>query len=217
MPSGINMVPPKLQVTKSALPNRHRGGAGVQFVLLIVIIILFGWFVVIPEMQKLTVQKQTEAASITALEDIRKNKSSLTTLIQTLRDSSEEIEILDEALPIDNRITKVHFFLDSITKAAGMTLASVNVDAAQNTIVAGDHEDLEQPFAEERKLHTLGVTLNATGTMDQGIGMLKALEGDARIVDIEGVDISSDGGGTLSFRLKLKMYYYSPQAPVAAK
>jgi Tfp pilus assembly protein PilO len=210
-------IAPKLQSTKPRLAARGRQASVFEFILVLLIVILFYMFIVQPKMAELKTNQESLAAAQSQLQGIHTNKDKLSSLESTMKQSTAEVGLLDEALPIDTRITKIHVMLDSLIKAAGMTLASITIDSGQNAVVAGDQADLTRPFAQVRKLNPVVVSLNATGTMEQGIGLLQALESNARLVDADEVNVASDGSGTLSFRLKLKFYYYAPPPGAATK
>lgn len=209
MPDLTN-ISPRVQTTKPLLAHAGKRGSLFEFSLMVLIVLLFGWFILKPQMAALSASQEDLKAAQSQLDDIRSNKTQLLSLVDTMKKSTTEVASLDEALPIDNRITKIHVMLDGLVKAAGMSLASINIDSGQNKVVAGDQNDVDRPFAQERKLQSVIVTLNATGTMEQGIGLLRSLESNARVVDVDDIGVASDGSGTLSFRTKLKFYYYAP-------
>ncbi len=204
----VNLAPPKL----ATLPARRPTHSGFQAVLLLVVIVLFAWFIVLPTGQSLGNKQEQVKQSQAELKDIEDNAANLQSLITVMNapENNADLESLDEALPIDERISKVHLLLDQIVRASGMTLANVSVDGGQPEVAAGAKDDVQQPFRQERKQHVILATLGVTGNIEQGVGLMQLLENSARIIDVASLDVTSDGSGTLSFRFKLKMYYYAP-------
>ncbi len=203
----VDLAPPKI----SSVPIKRPTRSGFQAVLLLVVIILFSWFIVAPASQVLGSRQAQIKQANNELKDIQDNTANLNSLIQSLKNSQKQVDLLDEALPIDGRFTKIHVLLDQIVKASGMTLAGINVDPGKN-VVAGQKNDLEHPFRQERKQNSVDATLSVTGSMEQGVGLLQLLENDARIIDVDAIDVTSDGSGTLAFRFKLIFYFYAPAA-----
>lgn len=211
----VNLAPPKIAAPPVKRPTR----SGVQVILLLVVIVLFAWFIVLPASRTLGDRQEQVRQAKNELKDIEDNTANLRNLIDQLNnpDNQKDVQSLDQALPIDDRISKAHILFDQIVKASGMTLASVSIDQSTATsVVAGQKDDVNHPFQQERKQHVTQATLGVTGSIEQGVGLMQLLENDARVIDVDAIDVTSDGSGKLSFRLKLKLYYYAPAGGAAA-
>jgi len=160
-------------------------------------------------------QEQVKQANV-ALKDIEENNTALQSLVASINDPENQVKIesLDQALPVDDRVSKLHVMFDQIVRASGMTLANVTISQGETGAAAGEKDEVDDPFKNERKQKVVNVTLGVTGSIEQGVGLLHLIETNPRIIDVEALDVTSDGSGTLSFRLKLKLYYYAPAAAV---
>lgn len=181
-----------------------------QLVLLIVVIVLFGWFLVRPKTTKLSEYKsqrddlkatqQKQASDIKTVHD----------LVAKMQSSAGDVALLDETLPIESRVTRLQVLLSSIAQNSGMTLVNVSVDPGASGIAAGDKANLDKPFSKPKKLYTSDALINVTGSFDQLKALLSGVENNRRILDVDGMDISAGTDSLLTVHLKLKTYYYAP-------
>jgi len=180
-----------------------------EVLLLIIIIALFYWFIVKP--------KQTELAGLNTqyqqLSDqeakLEANKQKLTDAIADMANHPDAVAALDEALPLDNRVTKLYIVLESLTKSSVMTVGDINVAFPNSSPMAGDRTLLANPYSAKRTLQKLSTGLDVVGTFDQFQGLLKKIESSGRLINVTGIDIKSSTGVLLDFKLSLESYYYN--------
>jgi Tfp pilus assembly protein PilO len=163
-----------------------------------------------PKYQSLSSSKQTLKDAKASLQNLQGDKSTLSNLEAKLKSSSTDVTLLDEALPLDTRTSRIYIMVDSLVKASGMTLANIGVEIPTNAIAAGDTKLLADPLASPRKLESIPINVSITGTMDQFVNFLKQLEASSRIIDVEAIEVGAGQGPLLNFRLKLKTYSYAP-------
>src|SRR6476469_5499542 len=149
------------------LEERRLGSPIVQGILVLVVLVLFSWFILRP---KLAATMQTRADLQTnqiQLAKVQADQAELNRLINDLHAAPDDVALLDEALPLNDRITHVQILLESLVQSSGMTVAVINSDDSSKDVSAGDKELLANPYQANRKLHTITLTVSVTGTMEQ--------------------------------------------------
>ncbi len=193
------------------LDERKLGNPVVQGILVLVVLVLFSWFILSP---KYAATQQTGTQLKNAQSQLAKtmaDQSELNRLINDLHSAPEDVALLDEALPLNDRVTQVNLLLQSLVQSSGMTLAVANSDDSQKTISAGDKELLANPFQANRKLHTITLSVSVTGTMEQLKNLLSLMETNGRVLDVESLQING-GDPITKFSLTVKAYAYEPVA-----
>lgn len=193
----------------------------VEAILLLVAVILFVNFLVLPKKHtlgdnKAELQQLTEQSN-----GIEEKTSQLSNLISQMKSSKKDIAVLDSALPLNSRVTTTHVLLDNIISSSGLTLANISASIDDSIIASGDKDLLANPFGPTRQLQSVTVNLGLTGTMDQFLSFLKSLESSARIIDVTSLEITGNKNNLASFKLILKTYFYgaapdsgAPTAPI---
>lgn len=187
--------------------SKNYGNPGIQAFLLLIVLVLVSWFLIKP---KLVDSAQTRAelkAAETQLSGIQQDRKDLNKLVNQLRSSPEDVLKVDEALPLNGRITKMYVLLENLVRSSGMTLTLISAGDTSKTISAGDKEMLENPYQPGRELHTITLTTSVTGTMDQFKNFLELIETNGRVLDVETVEVI--GGDPLTkFRITVNSYAY---------
>jgi len=173
----------------------------------IIIVIVFIFFV--RPQSSLLSQKRTELAQLqTESQSIQQQKDSLAQLVNKVHQSADDIALVDEALPLVSRPTQLQLLMDGLVKASGMKTTEITFQQTAD-VVAGNKALLANPFGVDRKLKTSSFGLTVNGSMDQFKNLLQLIETNGRIIDIAGIDMSSDQA-SITFKLKLKAYSYAP-------
>lgn len=182
-----------------------------EIALLAIIIILFSWFVLKPKVIGLAQLRNEHEAINQQQAAVADQKAQLLELIGKLESSTTELAVLDEALPLNSRLTTMAVLTDSLAKSNGMSVASISVDGAESSkyIAAGDKASLTEPFKTERKLNTATVLITTSGTLEQFVGFLNAIENSTRVMDVQNIDISGQEQGQLLFKVKVRGYAFS--------
>lgn len=175
--------------------------------LLIVVIGLFYWFLILPKKTQInTLQAQYDQLN-TQDQSIENTESKLSQAVSDMRSHPTEVAYLDEALPLDNRVTKLYIALQNITQNSGMTVGDINIDSPSGD-VAGDKDTLANPYAVTRTLQKFTTALTVTGTFDQFQQLLKRIESSGRLLDVTGVNIQPSETDLFQFTISLQAYYY---------
>jgi Tfp pilus assembly protein PilO len=203
---------------KSISHNPQVTGPLSQSILLVVVIVLFTWFLLIPKYNS----TQEQHATLKGVEQQRaavdNDKKALESLIVELNDSKKEVRITDEALPLVGRISRLDLLLDSLAKSSGLQVAQINPEILPDFVSAGNREIMEDPFAASRSLQTTDVSMLVTGTIDQFRNFLQLLETSGRVLDVSELEITT-AEGVNRYRLTIKAYAYEVSAsdePVGA-
>ncbi len=183
-----------------------------QSVLLIVIIVLFGWFILQPKYAS-TKASRAELDSFKQQQaTLEADREELNRLINKLEDSEDEIKLVDEAVPLKTRATEISVLIESYSRATGLLLSQLNITGLEKFIAAGDKESLENPYAPGRDLQTADVQVVVTGSIDQFRNFLQLLETSGRIIDVDNLEVTSTSEG-VTFRLRMKTYAYMVGGP----
>lgn len=182
-----------------------------EIALLAIIIILFSWFVLKPRVIVLTTLRNEQKAIEEQQASVADQKNQLLELVSKLESSSTDVAVLDEALPLNSRLTTMAVLTDSLAKSNGMSVASIAVDGSESSkaIVAGDKTALSDPYKAQRKLNTATVLITTSGTLEQFVGFLNAIENSTRVMDVQTIDISGQEQGQLLFKVKVRGYSFS--------
>ncbi len=186
---------------------QHAGSPVFQSIFFLIVIILFSWFLLKPWLTKTLDGRAELRTNQEVLNALESDQRELNLLVNELKSSPDEITLLDEALPLTGRITKVNVLLDKLVRDSGMTLAVLSADDTQSIISAGDKPVLQNPYNPGRKLHTVTVTASITGTMEQLKSLLQLMETNGRVLDVESLQILG-GEPVTKFNLTVKAYSY---------
>lgn len=191
----------------TAFAAKQAGNPVFQSIFLIIVIVLFAWFLLRPWLEKTLDTRAELNTEQKVLDSIQADQRELNRLVNQLRTSPEEIALVDEALPLNGRISKVNVLLDSLVRSSGMTLAVLSADDTQSIVSAGDKTVLANPYQPGRKLHTITVSASITGTMEQLKNLLQLMETNGRVLDVESLQILG-GEPVTKFRMTVNAYAY---------
>lgn len=206
--------PPQIQ---SSDPIRVKAPVNPLFsILFFLLIVMLGWFLVWPKFSEVKV-KSGELRELQSVQDnFGELKANVNRLVEQMKSSRQDIALLDEALPVDNRLSKVYVIVESFAKASGLTLVNINTDTGDALAAPGALGESDTLFKTEKKLFISTMTLSLSGGYDQFVTFLTFLEESSRIVDVDSVDIAPGENGELGFRVKLKSYFYSSDSAGAS-
>ncbi len=192
-------------ITSKATGKSH---TAFEAILFLVVIGLFYWFIISPKqdsIKAIEVQydhlKQQEAL-------IQKSKKDLNQALSDLKNHPQEISQMDEALPLDNRVSKLYIALSSLTEGSGMTVGNINISYGGAAPMAGDKSVLTDPYGQKRSVQKLTTTLTISGTFDQFQALLEKLQNSGRIINMNSLNVASNQGGIYDFSVNLEAYYF---------
>jgi len=198
----------KNQFTSTGVPGNAVQHTAFEVVLFIVVIALFWWFLIIPK-QKDNNTLEADFKDLQGQEQrLRDNKQKLTAAIADVNSHKPELDIMDEALPLDNRVSKLYITLDALTQNTGMTVGNISIAFSGNDPMAGNKAALTSPYTVKRKVQKLTSTLNVIGTFDQFQTFLQKLETSGRLINVTSVDIDNGTEGKTDFNVSLEAYIY---------
>lgn len=202
----MDMKPPSIQnSTSNAL--RDSSSSIVQIVLLAIVLVIFSWFILKPKLSQSTEVSTNLKTANAQLTKVEQDQQMLNELITELRSSTKEVEKIDEALPLNGRISKAYVLLDNLVQSSGMTLTLINTNDSSKIVSAADKAILENPYQPGRELHTITLDVNVAGSMDQFRNLLELIETNGRVLDIESVTING-GEPVTKFNIEVKAYAY---------
>lgn len=197
--------PPSIQ--NSSVRNKDFGNPIIQVILFAIVLVLFSWFLLKPKLSRSIEYRSKLKAAQAQMAGIEQDKADLNRLVAELQSSDSDVAKVDEALPLNGRVSKAYVLLDSLVRSSGMTLTLISADDTSKAISAADKSMLENPYQSGRELHTITLSTNISGTMEQFKNLLELLETNSRVLDIESVDVV--GGEPLTkFRISVKAYSY---------
>ncbi len=204
-----NTAPPKYSSLTMNFKQPSARGKVFEAGLLLIISILVYWFLVSPKHSQLTAAKEQYQNLETQQKDLDANKKQLETAIADLKNHPREIAEMDEALPLDNRVTKLYIVLNDLSQNSGMTVGNISVSFNGSVDMAGNKALLTSPYAAKRTVQKLTTTMVATGSFDQFMALLEKLENSGRLINVTSVNIATGKEGAFNFTFNLEAYFYS--------
>ena len=192
---------------KSVYKRPDTGNPIIQAVLVLLALVLFSWFVLKPWITKALDSRSQLSTAQKQLTATEADQRELTRLVNELRSSPDEVALVDEALPLSGRVSKVNVLLDNLVRTSGMTISVLSAQDTKDIISAGDKKMLESPYQPGRVLHTITVTASITGTMEQLRNFLQLVETNGRVLDVASLKIIG-GEPITKFQITVKAYAY---------
>jgi Tfp pilus assembly protein PilO len=190
-------------------------GSVFEIVFLVVVIVVAYFYLVSPKQDEYgTIKNQLSTLKQKQI-TIENQKTAFDHLVQELDAEPQGVQALDQTLPLDSKPSKLYVLLESLMQSIGLTTGSVTVDADPTVVVAGSKTNAKQPFDMEHKVKPVGITVSATGTIDQLTGLLHSIETSTRLLEVSTLDVSQGRGNQLVFKIGLKAFSYSETASAA--
>lgn len=205
-----------MENTSAAISNikesRKTTTSIVEIFLLVGILVIVAWFLVKPKYEQNKSLRNNlntiQSEKATAENEI----AELQTLVGKLKTSSDNLKLVDEALPLNGRVTKLQALVENLTISSGMQLSFMELSNSGNLVSAGNKNALSDPYGQNRELRTDQLSVSLTGTIDQFKNFLQLLETSSRIIDISDFQISREVD-SLKFSMKIKAYAYEINKP----
>ena len=204
----MELTPPTPHFSGLAVKKTPPQGRIFEAVLLLVIVGLFYWFLISPKQNQLATAKTNVQNLQTQESGLANSKTKLEQAITDLHNHPDEVANMDEALPLDNRVTKLYIALNSLTQNSGMTVGNIGVAFNSGVDIAGNKTLLASPYASGRTLQKMTTSLVVSGSMAQFQALLQKLEDSGRLINITGISIVPAANGVFNFTLNLEAYYY---------
>ena len=166
------------------------------------VILLLAYFLVYPEYQNfkdLQTDLGVKKAEYTAKFDYY---SSISATYAELRSQSENVERIDEALPAEQVLGDLVYYLQEQVTKSGLALKSLYLSKSSNSTVENTVKDMT-------------ISLSLAGNYD-GLGsLISYLQNSARLFEVESISFGSAGEGTssgsqsiYSFSMQVKTHTY---------
>lgn len=178
-----------------------------QTILIVIVIAVFGWFVLGPKYSKTQQTREQLAQLEEQRSSLEADQLELNKLISELEDSKDEVKLLDEAVPLTARPTKIALVLETFAQNTGMTLSQLSVGTPEKFIASGNKDQLKDPFNGNREITAIEVSITAKGSIEQFRNFLTLLEESGRIIDVSALTVTSTQDGP-NYALRLKTYAY---------
>ncbi len=202
MPKNINIsLPPQMQTSRNSL---------FEVVLLVVACGLFSWFLIFPKKAQVAIKEANLEKYKTEQSKMASNLDNLDRLIKQLKNSSQEVKKLDDALPLNGKTINLRLLMEKLAADSGVVLGDVSVAGKSGDVVAGNTQLLQAPFAVDRTLQKLVGSVFVIGNFTQLEAFLKKVEGTGRIIQVTSAEISSAQSNALSLQLGIEAYYFAP-------
>lgn len=199
---------PNLSVSPSIKAARN---SIIEIILCLVIAALFYWFLLAPKLAQVSV-KRAELTQIKSQRDsVESDAKALEALSKSVSSNREQIDHLDEALPLNEREIRNQMLIEELANSSGATLGSISMNNTGNSVAAGNLALLKDPFAVKRVLGVLNISMSVKGNINQLLDLIKKIENYGRIMDINSLDLSAGEKDQLDVRLSMQSYYFGPQ------
>lgn len=184
--------------------------------LLVTISILLYMYLLGPKLDEYHGRQDTFRDLEKQYSDLQRQEQVFQNLQTQMRDKVESVNLLDNTLPLNDKLTRMYILVNDLAGRAGINAASIGVQPDSSLPAAGDKVTLTAPFTAARRLATVPVVVSGTGTIDQLSGFLRLVETSTRLLDVTSMDISQGQDDQLIFKVALQGYTYIPTAPTAA-
>jgi Tfp pilus assembly protein PilO len=193
---------------QTGVPMKKSTVSTAEIIGLLILIGLFYWFIFQPKSSAVNAQQVVLEELQAQEKDSAENLQKLQNLVRDLQKYSKEVELLDEALPLNGKVVNLHLLMSSMAASSGVTVGDINFSSRGDEIVAGNREVLANPYAADRTLNTITGSVYVSGSFLQLKSFLEKVEQSGRIIDILSVDISGTTRDQLDLRLAVTTYYY---------
>ena len=183
--------------------------AAVEITLLVLVSVLFSWFVILPKKAELQSREKELKTLQEQQSQIAGQLETLRRLVQDLKSNQSKVALLDQSLPLDGKILRLRFLIETLANTVGVTVSSVGI-ASKSDLVSGDKALLANPFGTARTLQKLSGSVSVVGTFDQLEAFLKKLENSGRILDVGDLNLDANTSNNLNMRVTLSAYYLAP-------
>jgi Tfp pilus assembly protein PilO len=197
------------KVQSKLMPDVQHRNSLFEVIILLAITILFLIFVVRPKYSMSKVKAAELKTAQSQYQTVESDRKTMNDLIDKLDDSKNDLALVDQALPLQGRVTSLDLLIDNLVSTSGMKLASVNTDEGTNGVAAGDKKLLTDPYGSNRKLQTMLANVTVTGPVEQFRQLLKLIETNSRLMDIDTISISKQD--EIIYKIRLKAYFYAPE------
>lgn len=147
-------------------------------------------------------------------QDLENQQKTFDQLLATLREKQDSIVLLDDALPLENKGSRLYILVDNLIQGSGMSASSISVDINPAVAVAG--KSSSELFQGEHRLMPVNISISTTGTLEQLSGFLKLIESSNRLIDVSSLEVSQGKADQLIFKLTLKAYTFALDATKTA-
>ena len=178
-----------------------------QAILIIILVVMFGWFIVLPKNSQVSEKKERLTTVEAQAKNLEEDLSTVNKLVSELESSGNEVKLVDEALPLSNRPTKIALLLEEFARSSGMQVAQINIDNVDDNLASGNKDELTKPYESSRSLTTTTVSVSVGGSIDQFKNFLTLLETSGRIIDVESFTVNSSED-SIRYNLRVLTYAY---------
>ena len=207
----INLIPPQANKVKTLIrPSRSNATVFEAFIMIALLAVSYP-YLIHPKQNELS-ENQARLTNLKKdLGQFEQTKSDLENLKRILNkpENAAKINVIDEALPLQTRVTRTYELVDDLISRSALTKGNLSVD--QSIDLAGVFLGKGSEFALQRKVIPVNIDISLTGTIDNFAGFLQLLEQENRVFDLQSLDITPEKEGSLAFHMVLKTYLYAPQ------
>lgn len=205
----INLPKTVPRLEKAPVFAKKSSSSSLEIIFLLVFIFLFGWFVLQPKSSALSLREKEKQALLDEESSIDAKVQTLKKLIQEMKQHPKEIALLDEAIPLDSRQTKLEILLFSLAGSAGISVGDINIARRAEEVYATNPEIQKKPFENPRSLKKFMVSIDVFGNFEQLVEFIKKLENSGRLVDIATFALSPTDNNQLNLKLTANSYYFT--------
>lgn len=160
-------------------------------IVLLFLIILGSVIFVLPMRDKITAAEVTEATLMSELAVLEATYEDLKTLSEDVAGSETTREMLKTAVPVGYDQDTLLLELSELASDGGFTL---------NAVTFSD-------TVSEEYGNTITMATNLTGTYDDLVAFLQAVEGAERLMRVTNMSIQRTSSSAISFNLSIEAYY----------
>jgi Tfp pilus assembly protein PilO len=174
------------------------------------VIVIFGWYMIMPKRTQIKEAEDILKVNLDEKSKLDGEVATLKALIEEMRTKQRQLGYLDEALPLDARITKLQILAEKIAGDSGVTLADSNFSPQEELVFGKTPEQQKDPYSQQYSLKTISGSLYVVGVYDQVKDFLKRVEQSGRVIDVTSVELLGNRENMLDLKLNVQSYYFTP-------
>lgn len=206
----MNFNPPQ-STTGSKLGLNKPKFNTIEVIFLIILIAILVWYFIKPKMATYAAKKDELTTVETDLKQLSERDKEIQELYELLQtpEIKNDIELLDEGVPLNSRATRVYMLMESLIKNSGMVAGSLSVEPLDSLVSEGASDKSKDVFNENRVEVIQKISLNLSGNMQQFLGFLEILENNPRLFNIKNLSINGEDKQALAFKLLIEVFAYA--------
>lgn len=177
---------------------------------------------ILPQVDQLIAERSERAELKEQLAQAQRISASLPDYEVRVADTSGELAELRDREVDEERLTNLRSWLVNAARESGCQVRRIDISAADSRPWLEEDSPIEEPAKNGRKektpfdLQTRSVAFSVTGSNNDVLGLLRAIDADARLKHTQAMDLKPASRSARELQLDLTLKYFAlvrPEAP----